>query len=112
MVLTRTQNLCFEQKYEKYRSFSSEIFQILEVKFSIYLNRLVFVMYPQYIDNASFFSTIKPGRLAHTFDNVVIKLSNCSSFNDSSYEHDSNLMKGIRKFIVEASYIFLFSCQR
>ena len=40
-----THNLCFEQKYEKYLSFLSEKFQFLEVKFSIYLNRRVFVMY-------------------------------------------------------------------
>ena len=39
-----TYNLCFEQKYEKYQSFLSENFQFLEVKFSIYLNRRVFVM--------------------------------------------------------------------
>ena len=38
------QNLCFEQKYEKYQSFLSENFQFLEVKFSIYLNKRVFVM--------------------------------------------------------------------
>ena len=31
-------------KNEKYQSFLSENFQFLEVKFSIYLNRLVFVM--------------------------------------------------------------------
>ena len=37
-------NLCFEQKYENYRSFVSENFQFLEVKFSIYLNRRVYVM--------------------------------------------------------------------
>ena len=43
-VLTSTHNLCFEQKYEKYQSFLSEKFQYLEVKFSIYLNRHVFVM--------------------------------------------------------------------
>ena len=45
-VLTSTHNLCFEQKYEKRQSFSSENFQFqfLEVKFSIYLNRRVFVM--------------------------------------------------------------------
>ena len=43
-VLTSTHNLCFEQKYEKYQSFLSENFQFLEVKFSIYLNRRVFVM--------------------------------------------------------------------
>ena len=42
--LTSTHNLCFEQKYEKYKSFLSENFQFLEVKFSIYLNRRVFVM--------------------------------------------------------------------
>ena len=40
-----THNLCFEQKYEKYRSFLSQNFQFLEVKFSLYLNRRVFVMY-------------------------------------------------------------------
>ena len=33
-----THNLCFVQKYEKYQSFLSENFQILEVIFSIYLN--------------------------------------------------------------------------
>ena len=43
-VLTGTNNLCFEQKYEKYQSFLSENFQFLEVNFSIYLNRRVFVM--------------------------------------------------------------------
>ena len=39
-----THNLCFEQIYEKYKSFLCENFQFLEVKFSIYLNRRVFVM--------------------------------------------------------------------
>ena len=43
-VLTSTHNLCFEQKYEKITEFSSENFQFLVVKFSIYLNRCVFVM--------------------------------------------------------------------
>ena len=37
-------NLCFEQKCEKYQRFLSENLQFLEVKFSIYLNRHVFVM--------------------------------------------------------------------
>ena len=36
-----THNLCFEQKYH---SFLSENSQFLEVKFSTYLNRCVFVM--------------------------------------------------------------------
>ena len=40
----RTPNLCFELKYKKSQSFLSENFQFLEVKFSKYLNRHVFVM--------------------------------------------------------------------
>ena len=44
MVLTTTHNLCFEQKYEKDIEFLSENFQFLVVKFTIYLNRHVFVM--------------------------------------------------------------------
>ena len=43
-VLTSTNNLCFEQKYEKYHFFFSENFPFLVVNFSIYLNRRVFVM--------------------------------------------------------------------
>ena len=39
-----THNLCFEQKYEKYQNFLSENFPFLFVKFSIFLNRRVFVM--------------------------------------------------------------------
>ena len=42
-VLTSTHNLCSEQKYKKI-DVLSENFQFLEVKFSIYLNRRVFVM--------------------------------------------------------------------
>ena len=43
-VLTSTHNLCLEQKYEKYQIFLSENFQFFVVKFSMYLNRRVFVM--------------------------------------------------------------------
>ena len=39
----------FEQKYEKYQKYSSENFQFLEVIFSIYLNRRVFVMLACYV---------------------------------------------------------------
>ena len=39
-----THNLCSEQKYEKYQNFSSENFHFLVIKFSVYLNRHVFVM--------------------------------------------------------------------
>ena len=38
-----THNLCFEQKIGKYH-FLSENFHFLVVKFSVYLNRHVFVM--------------------------------------------------------------------
>ena len=44
-VLTGTHNLCFEQKYEKYHNFYLKTFSLfLVVKFSIYLNRRVFLM--------------------------------------------------------------------
>ena len=43
-VLTSTHNLCFEQKYEKYQNFYLKTFSFLVVKFSIYLNRRVFIM--------------------------------------------------------------------
>ena len=43
-VPNSTHNLCFEQKYEKISGFLSENFQFLVVKFSIYLNRRVFIM--------------------------------------------------------------------
>ena len=42
--ITRNHNLCFEQKYEKYKNFLYENFHILVVKFSGYLNKDVFVM--------------------------------------------------------------------
>ena len=37
-------NLCFEQEYGKYQNFLSVKFLFLVVKFSIYLNRRIFVM--------------------------------------------------------------------
>ena len=47
-VLTTTHNLCFEQEYEKISDFFlSEKLTILVLKFSIYLNRSVFVMESQ-----------------------------------------------------------------
>ena len=39
-----THNLCFEQKYEKYRSFYLNFFEFLEMKSFVYLNRHVIVM--------------------------------------------------------------------
>ena len=43
-VLTITHSLYFEQKYEKYQNSYKKTFSFLMVKFSIYLNRRVFVM--------------------------------------------------------------------
>ena len=43
-VYSRTHNLCFVQKYEKYQNFLSEIFHFLVAKYSILLYRRVFVM--------------------------------------------------------------------
>ena len=40
-----THNLCSEQKYEKYLEFLSKHFPFLVVKFSIYLNRRVSIMF-------------------------------------------------------------------
>ena len=46
-VLTSTDNLSFEQKYEKYQTIYLKILSVLVAKFSIYLKRRVFVMsYP------------------------------------------------------------------
>ena len=39
-----THNLCFEQKYEKYQKVLSENFPFLVEKFSVFLNRCVFIM--------------------------------------------------------------------
>ena len=50
-----THNQCFEQKYEKYRTFLSENFHFLVVKLSVYLNRHVFVMYnTMYVDSVQY----------------------------------------------------------
>ena len=46
-----THNLCFDQKYEKILEFLSENFQFLVVKFSVYLNRHVFVMFINGLSN-------------------------------------------------------------
>ena len=50
-----THNLCFEQKYEKYQIFLSEKLHFLVAKFSVYLNRHVFVMEkaPSNVQNAN-----------------------------------------------------------
>ena len=44
VFVTSTHNLCFEQKYEKISEFFIWKFSFFGVKFSVYLNRRVFVM--------------------------------------------------------------------
>ena len=44
VVLRSTHNLCFEQECEKYQNFLSENVPYLVIKFSIYLNRCIFIM--------------------------------------------------------------------
>ena len=46
-ILTSTHNLCFEQKYEKYKNFLSEHFHFLVVKFSKYLDSVFRIMADQ-----------------------------------------------------------------
>ena len=48
---TGTHNLYFEQKYEKYQLFYLNYFSFLEMQFSIYLNRRVFVMLIEFFLN-------------------------------------------------------------
>ena len=43
-VLTSTNNLCFEQKYEISQNFLSENFHFFGGEIPVYLNRYVFVM--------------------------------------------------------------------
>ena len=43
-VRTSSHKLCFEQIYEIYQNFYLKSFQFLVVKFSVYLNRPVFIM--------------------------------------------------------------------
>ena len=47
--------LCFEQKYEKYQNFYLNFFHFLVVKFSVYLNRLVFIMLFASMDRRVYF---------------------------------------------------------
>ena len=61
---------CFEQKYEKYHIFYLKMFFFLVVKFSVYLNRHVFV-----IEVKQFYSTSPE---APSFKYLVFKLSNTS----------------------------------
>ena len=80
-VLTSTHNLCFEKKYEKYPYFYMKIFIFLVVKFSVYLNRRVFVMsfcrsiFVLYFDKLFFVSPFQVRLLKPVPVNALCRLS-------------------------------------
>ena len=76
-VLTSTDNLCFEQKYEKYQNFYLKTFSFLVVKFSIYLNRRVFVMS----------NTLLLRLLLHGPYQAIICIPTCANCTDSDLSH-------------------------
>ena len=94
MVLTNTNNLCLEQEYEKYQNFLSENFPFLVVKFSIYLNRRVFVM-----------------KIKQTFQNKHNKVSSACilQLNDrSDIKRGQNSLLQIKHFFKLKSTDFFF----
>ena len=69
-VLTSTHNLCFEQKYKKYQNFYLKNCHFLVVKFSMYLNRRVFVMFILFALHCLYFSVMD-----HLFQLVNTKIN-------------------------------------
>ena len=60
----------FEQKYENIRVFLSENFQFSEVKFSIYLNRHVFVMLG--LSTRYFITNFESFAISHLFCTMLV----------------------------------------
>ena len=73
-VLTSTNNLCFEQKYEQCQNFYLKTFSFLEVKFSIYLNWRVFVMKEIYYGRKSVSSRAIPAYTQRRINIVTTSL--------------------------------------
>ena len=117
--VTSTHNLCFVQKYENYRSFFlSENFHFLEVKFSLYLNRRVFVysklpvsiiiyifiwwknrnysIYPIYWDRQTLANNVDPGQTPHTTNRT--KHENATSWTTESANKKRNTITKTRLF--------------
>ena len=86
-VLTSTHNLCFEQKYENYQSFSFETFHFLVVKFLIYLNRRVFVMHAKLLVLSCGGHLLFHVAMAECFINAVF------NFRLSAYDKFNGLVK-------------------
>ena len=89
-----THSLCFDQKYEKYQNFLSENFHFLVGKFSVYLNRRVFVM------------TSAVGVLSYT----VKAFATPDRFSANSTKVEFHLQK-TEKFQIKNSDIFHISAQ-
>ena len=70
-----THNLCFEQKYKKYQNFLSENFYFLVVKFSVYLNRNVFIMYNRVVELVRFMLLIPASVIKRLWCNYKFTLS-------------------------------------
>ena len=81
-----TQNLCFVQKYEKYQSFLAESFQFLEVKFPIYLNRCVFIMYTLQYDRSCRWPSIAPDKGRYEVNIFLISPQKHNNFAGISIE--------------------------
>ena len=80
-----THNLWFEQKYEKYQNFLSENFCFLAVKFSVYLNKYVFIM------SGSKLFAIPPSGLLFGQGKYVIKWSKLFDIYHRFCDTESNL---------------------
>ena len=95
-----TCNLYFEQKCEKYQSFLSETFQFLKVKFSINLNRCVFVMRRE---TKSFSAkNIRFRKMATKSSSLSIPLN----FNGTGMETDSEFLFYLDDFSPTLAWLF------
>ena len=79
LVLTCTHNQCFEQRYSKYRIFSTENFHFLQLKNLCILHGRVFVMARNIIKNglnSAYSSNRKEQAQRSSLGNCVLKIQN------------------------------------
>ena len=74
---------CFDQKCEKISKFLSENFQCLVVKFSVYLNRHVFIM-------ICFVFLLTSGAVSEDLSLSQEVTKSCPLYNHSSYLHKTS----------------------
>ena len=80
-----TYNLCFEQKYEKYQNFLSENFHFLVVRFLVYLNSHVFVMFWL---RKSILSRVMKHQVQIFLNHVEMHSKNTHIQHSTIYKHD------------------------